>query len=315
MAYTLKESAGRKAKSLRPNVFDAAAPGSSPTPASSSPLPSAGGSGRYTNFSRYLAANRDVSQREGDKLASAVAREGATAEGSIKSAGEQFAKDATEATPKYYGEKIGAYDDQGEVGFTRDQAVAKSQEKYSGPGSLNQTQQFAALNSQADAAAQKARLAATGAGRQVLLPKASSAGGGRLDGALTGAASGRQLGQVRNRYGNLQQFLQNAVAQSVARANAAKAASDAAAAKYAQDVANYDAQPATAAGPSTEEIERQRAEQARAKALYEGYSPQDQVAPVSYDKVAAMDGLYDAWANAGKPWPYDAWKEQYLASR
>lgn len=257
----------------------AAAPGQPSVPTASQSK----GSGRYVNFQRYLNANADVSAREGGKVADKVEKAGAGAEAAIK-----------------------GYETAGVAGTTPvsipDTAKGGAPQA---PGS------YAGVKAQVESANQQVNMARGGVAQRGALATNEQVpnAGSRFDQALMGNAVGGRLHNAGQRYSGLSKMLSEAQG----RVTAADAARQAA--KEAEGVLGDPRNVAISAADASKMGIDQRNEEARAAALASRTPASETVSSLDYDTIASMDGLYGAWADAGKPMPYEDWKAQYLAGR
>lgn len=182
-------------------------------------------SGRFVNFSRYLNANKDIAQREGQKVADQVERNASGAAAAATQAKQNADIRANPLPPQAY-ELEPTAPRPVDTGVTAADAAKKA----------GTAQQQMKIGTQ------------SGAGRQALF------GTSRLNSALMGAQVGGQLQQTATRYGGLSKM--------VADARAAETASDA---TLASRKAASDAQATQATADQAGQAEAQAQKEAEAR--------------------------------------------------
>lgn len=263
-------------------------------PAPAQPAPGAG-SGDWTNISRYIDANKEVSDRTAGEFAGKLEQEARGAKASVDDAKNQFEQDAV----------AGAWNE-GRAGEDPGEAA------YKGPQNMAEHRGFADLSSKVNETQSRVKTATTGYGMQAHMQDRYGGSGNytggqsSLDAALVGGAGGKRFHQLGQQYGGLKGYLDSAnkesaaLSQSVAfqsdqmrtdwNANAAaRAAAEEAAAKKAAEDAAYAAQQAS-----------MRDNAGRGDL-------QNTTVSINDEKAAMNDDTYYEWLKAGSP-PYDAWK-------
>ena len=146
------------------------------------------GSG-FTNLQTYLGLNQGIAGRMGNAIVAPVEEQGAKVQGEIDTALDTFEGQVDEGTLKFPnlapGQPL-------PPGTTYQQVQELSQRGYTGPNSLDEVTDVAALYGRAADVGNRAGALGTNTGRATLLNKEygqTTWGGGQLDAALAGAGS------------------------------------------------------------------------------------------------------------------------------
>lgn len=180
------------------------------------------GSG-FVGLRDYLGLNRQQGEAMGNTLASQVEQEAAAARGAVDAAGATLKRKAEAAVPTYQSMPVGL-DSAEEEAFRQ----ARAGVGYTGPRELGDVANVNELQTGLDKARQTGSLAATDAGRSVLLSQrgqgARTQGGRMLDASLAGRGGGERLeaatrgtDALRNYLGLAQTAAQGVTADAAAR--------------------------------------------------------------------------------------------------